>query len=119
MMTISTKVTTELGEDIKRAAQISGHTLSDFLRICVEDAVYGHYAIEDGHLVPTDDYLDVLRPPVDELLGDDLHTEKLVKAMRDKGYPDRIIRDRVDSMIDTIKDGGKYNARRDSGEWGC
>lgn len=49
----------------------------------------------------------------------ELHLDKLVKAMRDKGYPDRVIRDSIDGFADKVRDGYKYNSRRDSGEYGC
>ena len=54
---------------------------------------------------------------LDEMRG--LHFLRLLDVMRYKGYPDRAIREKVDSMIDMIKDSGKYNSKRDSGEWGC
>ena len=60
MVSLSTKVTDEFKDEVAKEAQKSGKTTSDFLRLCVEEVVNGHYHIDGDHLVPTEEYLDVL-----------------------------------------------------------
>ena len=60
MQTLKTKVLTDYYHEIVKKAHSNKMTESDLLRICVEDIVHGHYEIKDGHLVPTEEYSDVL-----------------------------------------------------------
>ncbi len=110
--------------------QQCGRTAVQVLDIVGESFADGKAWIEDGKLVCENSEIQcscgatpIFDPP--ELYDDEpelyheLHFDKLVKAMRDKCYPERVIRDTIDGFIDKVRDGYKYNAKRDSGEYGC
>lgn len=104
---------------IEDAAVHDGMTAAQLINLFGECLADGAMWVENGRL--TFEVEPTFEPQHDEGTETyhDLHLDKLVKAMRDKGYPDRVIRDRIDGMVEQVIDGFKYNARRDSGEWGC
>lgn len=115
MKTIGTKVTDEVREELNRIAQASGKTTSDLMRMCMESVVYGHYKIEGERVVPTDEYLDALRPV--ETYSDECDYERLgFREMRDAyaqcNYPDHVVRSNNGMLAAQIRDGGRYNGKR-------
>ena len=85
----------------------------------------GDIAIVDGNIIGYENRergvtpieMGILKEESIDIRG--LHLDRFVEALRDKGFPDRVIRERVDYLVDEIRDGSRYNSRRDVGEWGC
>ena len=117
MKTIGTKVTEDFKDELEIAAQASGRTVSDIIRICVEDFVYGHYEVDGEHIVPTSEYLDVLRPS-GGYEYDELGFSGVLRMMRKNDFPDNVIRKMNEQMMIQISDMGRYNPKRFRDE-GC
>lgn len=128
--TIGVKVQDDFKTEVDEIAAKNGKTTSDFVRICVEDAVHGHYTLEGEHLVPTEEYLNALRPiggetsisdePNDGWEYHEFKFDKLVNVLRDKDYPDEYIREMVGNMIYAAYDRPRFDPRKKRGEdWGA
>jgi len=52
-------------------------------------------------------------------LNDEFDLQRIPEALREKGYPENAIARTVENIISQIRNGSKYNSRRDSGDWGC
>ena len=129
---ISAKVTDDFKEVVDHIAARNGKTTSDFVRICIVDAVNGHYRLDGEHLVPTDEYLDALRPKSEKSMVDQYSNmvnhasevdfeyfgfHKFVKILREKEYPDEQIKRLVDNFISAAYDMPKYNPRKCREDW--
>lgn len=130
MVSLSTKVTDEFKDEVAKEAQKSGKTTSDFLQLCVEEVVNGHYHIDGDRLVPTEEYLDVLLQNGRNVVntGDsedsisDSEFERLgfggvLRMLREKNYPDNMINRLMVQMRDQISENGNFNSRRVKDEW--
>lgn len=98
---ICAKVPDEFREEVLQMAATSGRTLSDFVRICVEDVVHGHYRLEGEHLVPTQEYLDALVARVDQEQESVDHREYSVDLTRLERISNRARKDPQD-MLDYL-----------------
>lgn len=111
--------------DIERIAKQNNMTITDAVRICLEGVSQGHYEIVNKELVPTAEYLEAIRPnvaieiPAEETLEyEELGFGSVLRKLREKKYPDRVIKSMMSDFLIQINDGGNYNARR-SNDWGA
>lgn len=128
---LTTKVTDDFKSEVDKIAAANGKTTSDFVRICIEDAVHGHYKLNGDHLVPTEEYLNALTAVVNQdeevvdhgEMGDSEYYEfgfdTLVNLLRKKDYPDEYIKKMAENMISTAYDMPRFNPRRKRDDWGC
>lgn len=128
---MGSKTTTALAIRVKNGSAATLRTFADECALTTgqlveafTDAIEeGEITVDNGKIVVETAVTPTFEPP--ELYDDEselyheLHFDKLVKAMREKGYPDRAIRDKMDSFVDFVRSERKYNAKRDSGEYGC
>ena len=112
---LTTKVQDDFKEIVDKIAAKNGKTTSDFVRICIDDAVHGHYKLDGDHLVPTEEYLNALMPTED----DDIGLRRIKRMLEKYEYPESAQRRVVDQICDSISESGKYRSNRDAGCWGC
>lgn len=117
MKTIGTKVSDEFREEAVKAAKGQGKTISDLLRICIEEIVNGHYKLEGDHLIPTTDYMIAITPDVEEPRYDydALGVDRLLEVLERKNYN---LRDTIDSMRQNVENASAYS-RKKGMDWGA
>ena len=84
MKTIGTKVSDELREEAMKMAASQGMTVSEVLRVCIEELVYGRYEIDGEHLVPSEEYKEVVVNS--EVNRYENEVNRLIEALEKKGY---------------------------------
>lgn len=111
MKSLSTKVTDEFKCEVERIAGANGKTASDLVRLCIEAVVYEHYRLDGDHIVPTDEYLNALRP-VDVTDYDRLNFGVLRDAYERCGYPAHVVRKNNEMLAAQIRDAGRFSSKR-------
>lgn len=107
-------VTVKLSEDdyekLNSRSQSSGMAVAIVMKLLVAGYLDGEVEIENGEIKTAENLLEI---PIEDTDYIDLHLKKLVEKMREKDYPNRVIREMIDQMIDKVRDYPKYNSRRD------
>lgn len=115
MVSLSTKVTSEFKDKISKEAESSGKSVSDFLRICLEEIINGRYIIVGERLMPTESYLNELHPVCKNRNEDDMEHlgyMKILRNLRRLGYPDEAIKRMNEQWNEQVYDMPKYNPRK-------
>lgn len=106
-----------LKDELEAIARDAGVTVSAVVQAAIEGISRGDLAYYDGKIIPTTSYMDAVRPFTDG--GEEyehLKYNRVLAALRDRGYPDYAIRQMNENNIDQIRDMPKFNPRK-SREW--
>lgn len=106
---IGTKVSEYEYQLIERYAEMQNMSVSALLGICARGIVNGDIEIEKGELK-------IGVNPNGYELSDDF-SDKIYEILTDKGYPDRMIDQMKETIISSVKESPKYDARRTRDDW--
>lgn len=106
---LSTKVSEYEYQMIERYAEMQNLSVSALMLICARGIVNGDIEIEKGELKTGVD-------PNGYGLSDNF-SDKIYEILTEKGYPDRMIEQMKETIISSVKESPKYDARRTREEW--
>lgn len=124
-ITANAKITVEENELLTDIAKRENLSNNGLLRLLIESLLRGEIEVENGAIksFPTSHEKGVcglLNEDFDENERfKDLKIDRLVKAFEEKGYPDHVIKQQIEMMESRVREGGKFNPRRCSSDWGC
>lgn len=123
-VSVGIRMPDETKKELDKISAEAGITRNVVIQIAVEAISCGNMEIKDGKLVPTSEYLEVLRPKglaidFDEDTSDleRLGFDGILRLLRKKKYPDNAIRRLVDQLKEQIMENGDYNPRRSREDW--
>jgi hypothetical protein len=106
---IGTKVSEYEYQMIERCAEMQNMSVSALLGICARGLIDGDIEIEKGELKQGVN-------PNGYGLSDDF-SGKIYEILTNKGYPDRAIDQMKETIISSVKESPKYDARRTRDDW--
>ena len=117
-VTINTKITEEENDKLNRLVSAENISVTALLRLLITELIDGDIKLEKGEIksCPTPDEMglsEISNEDFEENLRyKELRLDRLVRAFEENGYPENVIRQKIESLIIQVKDGGKYNRRR-------
>lgn len=106
---LTIRVKNETAEILRKSAEIQGISVTDLINQLAEEISENEEA-EKG-VTP------INRAISDDFEYEDLGFGRILRALRKKNYPDKMIRRMTEGMLEQISDAGDYNPRRAKEDW--
>lgn len=106
---LTIRVKNETAEILRKTAEIQGISVTDLINKFAEN-ISENEETEKG-VTP------INRAICDDFEFEDLGFGRLLRALRKRNYPDRVIQRMTEGMLEQISDAGDYNPRRTREDW--